>query len=76
MRGCDMSGMRFPCRVTQSGSGAWSVQCSSDPGPVEVSAPTRAQALEKMRRELRYRLELCPCTGERYKDLEIELVEQ
>jgi hypothetical protein len=26
-----------------------------------------------MRGELRYRLELCPCTGETYQHLEIEL---
>jgi hypothetical protein len=42
---------------------------------VEVTAPTQEQALEKMRRELRYRMELCPCTGEQFRDVEIELQE-
>jgi hypothetical protein len=37
---------------------------------------SRDQALDKMRNELRYRLELCPCSGEQFKDLEIELIEQ
>jgi hypothetical protein len=45
-------------------------------GAVEVIALSREQALQKIRSELRYRLELCPCTGEQYKDLEIELVEE
>jgi hypothetical protein len=47
----------------------------ADVGTVEVTATSREQALNKMRSELRYRLELCPCTGEQYKDLEIEIVE-
>jgi hypothetical protein len=69
--------MRFFCRVRQADSGGWSVRYSgTDLGPVELTAATREQALEKMRRELRYRLELCPCTGERYRDVEIELREE
>jgi hypothetical protein len=32
-------------------------------GQVEVTAPTREEAPEKMRKELRYRSEYCPCTG-------------
>jgi hypothetical protein len=47
----------------------------ADFGSVQVTAPTREEALEKMRRELHYRLELCPCTGETYKDVQIELRE-
>jgi hypothetical protein len=42
-------------------------------GTVEVSAANREQALEKLRDELRYRLELCPCTGEQYQGLQIEV---
>jgi hypothetical protein len=40
---------------------------------VQVTAHSRDEALEKMRGELRYRLEICPCTGELYQDVEIEL---
>jgi hypothetical protein len=63
--------------MTRRSDGHWSVQHSgADLGTIEVTAGSRNQALEKMRNELRYRLELCPCSGEQYKDLEIELVEQ
>ena len=47
-----------------------------DLGQVAVTAATRDEAAERMRKELRYRLELCPCTGERYTDIGIELVER
>jgi len=30
---------------------------------VEVTAPTRDEALTKMRDELQYRIEWCPCSG-------------
>jgi hypothetical protein len=30
---------------------------------VEVSASSREDALRKMRNELQYRIELCPCSG-------------
>jgi hypothetical protein len=30
---------------------------------VEVSASSREEALTKMRDELQYRIELCPCSG-------------
>ena len=29
-----------------------------------------------MKGELRYRLEICPCTGELYQDVEIEICNQ
>jgi hypothetical protein len=35
----------------------------SSTGQVEVTAPTREEALRKMRDELQYRIELCPCSG-------------
>ena len=69
--------MRFSCRVSQSDAGVWTLSYEgADLGRASVTAPTREQALEKMQRELRYRLEMCPCTGEIYKDVEIELLEQ
>ncbi|MBI3860516.1 MAG: hypothetical protein HY290_01325 [Planctomycetia bacterium] len=68
--------MTFHCTMARRSDGQWVVRHSdSGLGSFEVAAPSRDQALEKMRSELRYRLELCPCTGEQYKDLEIELVE-
>jgi hypothetical protein len=63
--------------MRRQSDGRWSVQYSgADLGTVEITAATHDQALEKMRSELRYRLELCPCTGEQYKDLQIELVDE
>jgi len=50
--------------LTHLRTGVWSVRHSSPAlGTVEVSAPTREEALTKMRNELQYRIELCPCSG-------------
>jgi hypothetical protein len=63
--------------MARTNGGQWSVRhSSSDMGTIGVTAGSREQALDKMRAELRYRLELCPCSGEQYKDIEIELVEE
>jgi hypothetical protein len=68
--------MTFPCTIAQRSDGRWSIRhVGSDIGTVEVSAGTREEAMEKIRNELRYRLEMCPCTGEAYRNLEIEVVE-
>jgi len=67
--------MRLRCSITQT-PGGWSIRhASEDLGTVATTAATREQALEKMRGELRYRLELCPCSGESYQHVELELVE-
>jgi hypothetical protein len=46
---------------------------SRDLGTVQVTASSREEVAEKMKGELRYRLEICPCTGELYQDVEIEI---
>lgn len=67
--------MQFPCEIEQQSTGLWQLRHSSrDLGDVRVTAFSRDDVLEKMRRELRYRLEICPCTGELYDDVQIELV--
>lgn len=43
---------------------------------VSATAGTRTEAIDKMRGELRYRLELCPCTGESYQHIDIQIVEE
>ncbi len=69
--------MKFSCTITRRSDGRWSVRhLGADTGTVEVTAASRDEALDKMRNELRYRLELSPCCGEMYKDLPIELVEK
>ncbi len=69
--------MKFTCTVSRLGNGHWRVRhTAEDSGTVEVTALSREAALEKMRNELRYRLELSPCCGEAYKDVSINLVEE
>lgn len=68
--------MQFTCTISRRVPDEWVVRhVGAGLGSIEVRAATRDQALEKMRRELRYRLEFCPCTGETYRDVPIELVE-
>ncbi len=71
--------MKFQCTISQLPNGHWSVRhVGADAGALEVGAleviaAGKDEALEKMRGELRYRLELCPCTGETYQHLVIEI---
>jgi hypothetical protein len=66
--------MKFPCSFTQLDNGTWLIRhVGADLGTVEVTAGSKEAALEKMRGELRYRLELCPCSGEQYRDVQIEI---
>lgn len=67
--------MKFPCTIERLDNGGWSVRhASPNLGRVEVTARSQDEALDKMRGELRYRLEICPCTGELYQDVEIDIV--
>lgn len=55
--------MKASCTVALR-NGAWSVSHNSPTlGTVQVSAASRSEALSKMREELQYRIELCPCSG-------------
>ncbi len=66
--------MKFPGTVSQSSNGEWSVRhVGPHVGTVQVTAGSEEKALEKMRAELGYRLEICPCTGEFYQDVQIEI---
>lgn len=66
--------MKFYCTI-QREDGQWVVRHDGpQAGAIQVRAASREAALEKMRGELRYRLELCPCTGESYQYLDLELV--
>jgi hypothetical protein len=44
-------------------------------GQVEVRAASRELAIEKIEGEIRYRLELCPCTGETYQHIQIDAID-
>ena len=69
--------MRFPCSIKRLASGVWTATHESrDVGAVQVRAATRDEAIEKLQGEIRYHLELCPCTGETYQHIEVEIVEK
>jgi hypothetical protein len=56
--------MKAICKISQTRTGSWLAHHSSSAlGTVEVSAPSREEALAKMRDELQYRIEWCPCSG-------------
>jgi hypothetical protein len=65
--------MKFACQLSESGGNWTAVYTGSDIGPIRVVAPARDEALRKLEGEIRYHLEMCPCTGETYRDIEIEV---
>lgn len=68
--------MPFPCTLTRLPDGRWSAQHDSrDVGAVSVQAATREEAIGKITGEIRYRLELCPCTGETWQHIDVQVLE-
>jgi hypothetical protein len=64
--------MRLSCTLTPLAGGGWlATHDSREVGRLEVRGPTRDEAIEKLTGESRYRLELCPCTGETYQHIEV-----
>jgi hypothetical protein len=56
--------MKLTCTVSRLANGKWLARhTESSTGQVEVTAATRDEALTKLRDELQYRIELCPCSG-------------
>jgi hypothetical protein len=56
--------MKLTCTLSRVANGKWLAKhTGSSTGQVEITAPTREEALTKMRNELQYRIELCPCSG-------------
>jgi hypothetical protein len=69
--------MRFTCELSRLSDNRWSARhASRDAGEVEVKAATRDEAIAKIRDEIRYRLELCPCTGDTWQHVAIDVVER
>ena len=69
--------MRFACTIERLAGGGWrATHDSGDIGTVEASAVSREEAIQKLQGEIRYRLELCPCTGETYQHIDVEIVER
>jgi hypothetical protein len=68
--------MKARCAVSRLRNGTWLVRHSSAAlGAVEVSASTRDEALTKMRDELQYRSEWCPCSGASGETVELQVEE-
>jgi hypothetical protein len=56
--------MKLTCTLSRLANGKWLAKhAGPSTGQVEVTAPTREEALTKMRDELQYRIEWCPCSG-------------
>ena len=56
--------MKLACTVSRLANGKWLARhTGSSVRQVEVAAQTREEALTKMRNELQYRIEWCPCSG-------------
>ena len=56
--------MKAACAVSRTRDDTWLVRHSSPAlGTVEVTGSSREEALTKMRDELQYRIEWCPCSG-------------
>ena len=69
--------MIAPCSVSRMRNGTWVVRHSSSTlGTVEVSAPSRKEAVTKMRNELQYRIEWCPCSGASGDTVELQVREE
>lgn len=66
--------MGLACQVESQPDGRWRARASgAEMGEAEVTADKRSAAIEKMRGEIRYRLEPCPCSGvgERYVEPDV-----
>ena len=69
--------MRFPTTIERLADGGWAARHESrEVGALAVRAASREEAIEKLKGEIRYRLELCPCTGETYQHIDVEIVER
>ena len=69
--------MRLTCTVSHLANGKWVARhTGSSTGQVEVTALTREEALTKMRDELQYRIELCPCSAVSGPTVELQIREE
>jgi hypothetical protein len=67
--------MKFACQIREE-NGIWTAEhAGPDVGPVRVTASSRDEALRKLEEEIRYWLEMCPCSGQTYSHIDIQLLE-
>lgn len=56
--------MLYRASIKRLADGDWYARCVAAPGgPAAVQAGSRDDALEGLRSEIRFRLELCPCSA-------------
>jgi hypothetical protein len=68
--------MKAVCTISRTRNGSWLVRhTSSALGTVEVSGSSREAAMTKMRDELQYRIEWCPCSGVSGDTVELQVSE-
>ena len=69
--------MKLTCTVSRLAGGKWLARhTGSSTGLVEITAATREEALAKMRDELQYRIEWCPCSGAWGDTVELQVWEE
>jgi hypothetical protein len=62
------------CTLTTLPNNVWRIRHSSSAlGEVELTGSSREEALARMEKELQYRMELCPCTGESVGTLKLQV---
>ena len=68
--------MKLTCTLSHLANGKWLARhTGSSTGQVEVTAPTRDEALTKMRNELQFRSEWSPCCGASADRVELQVSE-
>jgi hypothetical protein len=69
--------MKLTCTLSLLAGGKWLARhAGSSVGQVEVTAPSRDEALTKLRNELQYRIEWCPCSGVSGDTVELQVREE
>jgi hypothetical protein len=69
--------MKFPCTIEHLADGRCRARHTAPAlGTVEVTAGSRDEALARLRSELRYRVEWCPCSGVTDDYVEVEVREE
>ncbi|HOC55189.1 MAG TPA: hypothetical protein PKI20_06185 [Verrucomicrobiota bacterium] len=64
--------MKFGASVEADGDGGYVASC--DDPPCTGHGLSSANALDALREEIRYRLELCPCTGVSDDFVELDVI--
>jgi hypothetical protein len=69
--------MKLSCTLSRLGNGKWRARhTGSSVGEVEVTAPSREEALARIRDELQYRIEWCPCSAVSGDTVELQVREE